>query len=68
MTMKAIVNGDEREIPEACTLADLLRGFGISLEGTAVAVNESVVAKGSYESVDLHANDRIEIIKAVAGG
>jgi sulfur carrier protein len=66
--VKAIVNGESREIPDGSTLGDLLRSYGISPDGTAVAVNESVVGRGGYDRVGLQENDRIEIIKAVAGG
>ncbi|GAB3913035.1 hypothetical protein GCM10011575_21420 [Microlunatus endophyticus] len=36
--------------------------------GIAVAVNGIVVPRGQWPRTDLHAGDRIEIVKAVQGG
>ena len=67
--MKLIVNGNERELAEGLTLAEILRQFGLAAQfGVAVAVNESVVPRGrlqEYRPVD---GDAIEIINAVGGG
>jgi sulfur carrier protein len=67
--IKLIVNGDERNVSEGLTLAQILHEFGLSPSyGIAVAVNDAVVPRGrlqDYRPVD---GDAIEIINAVAGG
>ncbi|HEY5257551.1 MAG TPA: sulfur carrier protein ThiS [Candidatus Baltobacteraceae bacterium] len=66
--MKAIVNGDERELRDGATIAQLLRELGAPEIGIAVARNERVVARGRHASERIADGDRIEIIRAVAGG
>ncbi len=66
--MKIIVNGRERDVRDGLTVAELLAGFGTGPSGVAVACNDEVVRRSSYDSHRVHSGDRIEIIKAVAGG
>jgi sulfur carrier protein len=67
--MKLIVNGDEHNVGEGLTLAQILETLGLQPNyGIAVAVNDAVVPRGrlqDYRPVD---GDAIEIINAVAGG
>ncbi|MHB8146206.1 MAG: sulfur carrier protein ThiS [Vulcanimicrobiaceae bacterium] len=66
--MKVVVNGDPRELPDGLTLASLLALLGTPSAGIAVAHNERVVRRSEYEEQAVADGDRIEIIKAVAGG
>jgi sulfur carrier protein len=66
--MRLTINGESREIESCATLAALLDHFGIALDGVAVAVNDAVVPRGSFGMHPLADGDRVEIIKAVAGG
>jgi len=66
--MHIIVNGQEIDCPSDCTLAALLAQLQIPTAGTAVACNDAVVRKASYGETRLEPGDRIEIIRAVAGG
>jgi len=66
--MEIIVNGQPTTCPDTCSMQQLLDQLGIPLPGTAVARNETVVRKAAYATTPLAAGDRIEIIRAVAGG
>lgn len=66
--MKATINGEPRDLPAGATLASLLDELGTPSAGIAVAKNDCVVRRGDYASHLLADDDRIEIIKAVAGG
>jgi sulfur carrier protein len=67
--MKATVNGEPRELPdEPTTVGRLLELLGAPRSGIAVACNERVVKRGEYDRLCIAEGDRIEIIKAVAGG
>jgi thiamine biosynthesis protein ThiS len=66
--MKAMVNGDLREVAEGVTLGELLAELGIPRVGVAVAVNETVVRGASVDEHRLRDGDAVEIIRAVAGG
>lgn len=66
--MKIIINGNESDIDKGYTVAQLIEKLQIPLAGTAVACNDRVVRKAMYEQTVLQAGDRVEIIRAVAGG
>jgi thiamine biosynthesis protein ThiS len=66
--VRTTVNGEEREVHAGATLASLLEELGTPENGIAVAKNECVVRRADYALHELTDGDRIEIIKAVAGG
>lgn len=66
--MKATINGEARELPEALTVGALLELLGAPRAGIAVARNDRVVRRVEYDTHAIQDGDRIEIIKAVAGG
>jgi sulfur carrier protein len=66
--VKAIVNGESRDLPDGITVGTLLEFLGTARRGIAVARNDRVVRRGEYDSDAIADGDRIEIIKAVAGG
>jgi sulfur carrier protein len=66
--MRVILNGEEQEIREDMTVAELLRELQIILQYGAVAVNRRVVRKRDHEATHLNAGDRIEIVRPVGGG
>jgi sulfur carrier protein len=66
--MRVILNGEEQEIRDAITVAELLHELQITLQYGAVAVNRRVVRKKDHEATRLIAGDRIEIVRPVGGG
>jgi thiamine biosynthesis protein ThiS len=66
--MQVILNGEEQEIRDDITVADLLHELRITLQYGAVAVNRRVVRKKDHEATHLKAGDRIEIVRPVGGG
>jgi sulfur carrier protein len=66
--MKATVNGEVRDVPDGSTVGRLLELLGIEGTGVAVAQNENVVRRSQFDSKPIAEGDRIEIIRAVAGG
>jgi sulfur carrier protein len=66
--MKIVVNGEGRELRDGTTVAELLDALGTARTGVAVACNDKVVRRSAYEQHRINQGDRVEIIKAVAGG
>ncbi|MGH8064229.1 MAG: sulfur carrier protein ThiS [Candidatus Entotheonellia bacterium] len=66
--MQVILNGEEQEIRDDITVADLLHDLQITLQYGAVAVNRRVVRKKDHQATHLRAGDRIEIVRPVGGG
>ncbi|MGR4064051.1 MAG: sulfur carrier protein ThiS [Vulcanimicrobiaceae bacterium] len=66
--MKALVNGQIRELPDGTTVASLLAQIGGPDAGIAVARNDVVVRRSEFGERTIEEGDRVEIIRAVAGG
>jgi sulfur carrier protein len=62
-----LVNGKAHPLPEPRTLAALLR-FLSPAAPFAVARNEEVVPRETYEECPILAGDKIEIVHPTAGG
>lgn len=66
--MKASINGEQFDLPEGLTVAQLLAHVQAPERGIAVAKNDKVVRRSTFEHERVNDGDRIEIIRAVAGG
>ncbi len=66
--MTATINGESRELPESLTVGGLLELLGAPRAGIAVARNDRVVRRVEYDTHAIVDGDRIEIIRAAAGG
>ncbi|MGZ3507030.1 MAG: sulfur carrier protein ThiS [Vulcanimicrobiaceae bacterium] len=64
----ATVNGEKRELASGTTVAQLLEALEAPGTGIAVAKNDRVVRRSTFSTELVAHGDRIEIIKAVAGG
>ena len=62
------VNGEQRAVPEPCTVTELLRRLDLDGRRVAVAVNRDVLPRSFFPSHALAPGDRIEILEAVGGG
>lgn len=67
--MKVEINRREVELDAASmTLSQLLEHEGISEKGHAVAVDNNVVPRGSWDSFIVADGMKITVIRAVCGG
>ena len=67
--MTVFVNEVPREVPKDYDLNALLRHLGVTdADGFAVAVNEDVVRRESWEDWNLGESDRVLLVKATPGG
>ena len=67
--MRMTVNGEERDC-EAANLAELCTAEGVEpgRRGIAVALNGRVVPREDWDRTALAPQDRVEIVRAFAGG
>lgn len=65
--MKISLNGTNRTVG-AATLRQLLEELDAPAVGIAIAQNDEVVRREELDDARINEGDRIEIIKAVAGG
>jgi thiamine biosynthesis protein ThiS len=63
------VNGAERRIPQGSTLADLLASLELDARTVVVERNGTILRdRSSFASLDLVADDSLEIVHFVGGG
>ncbi|GLW12102.1 thiamine biosynthesis protein ThiS [Microtetraspora sp. NBRC 13810] len=66
--MNVIINGTPYDLPDGTTVAQAVARLTTATTGVAVAVNEEVVTRGSWDSTRLTERDRVEVLTAVQGG
>ena len=66
--MVVVANGDEVEVAEGATVADLLDQLGLGKRVVVVERNGEPVARADRATTRLAAGDRLELVRAVAGG
>lgn len=66
--MQIIVNGEQRDVLEGLTAAQLVEDMAITGKRIAMEVNLEIVPRSSYDEHILKNGDRIEIVHAVGGG
>jgi thiamine biosynthesis protein ThiS len=63
------VNGEERRIPDGWSLADLLASLELDARTVVVERNGTILRdRSSFASVELVADDSVEIVHFVGGG
>ena len=66
--MKVTANGDPVELPDGATVEDLLAALGLGSKWVIVERNREPVARADMGVTVLGEGDRIELVRAVAGG
>ncbi len=66
--MKVIANGDAVELPEGSTVDDLLSALGLGGRWVLVERNGEPVERRHLSTTTLAEGDRLELVRAVAGG
>ncbi len=63
-----IANGRGFDVPAAVTVADFIRSRGLEPRFVIVEHNGEALERSRYEEVVLAEGDRVELVRAVAGG
>jgi thiamine biosynthesis protein ThiS len=66
--MKVFVNGDEKDLGGATSLAELITLLDLPAARIAIELNREVVRRSEWGSTMLKDDDRIEIVHFVGGG
>ncbi len=66
--MRVIANGDPVDLDEGATVDDLLVHLGLGGKWVVVERNREPVARAELTTTFLVEGDRIELVRAVAGG
>ena len=68
MTVSVVANGKPRDVAEGITITGLLDEIGWKPEWVVVEYNGEPLERARYPSIRLKAGDKLEIVRAVAGG
>ncbi|MGH9165551.1 MAG: sulfur carrier protein ThiS [Acidimicrobiales bacterium] len=66
--MRVTANGDAVELPAGSSVVDLLEVLGLGARWVLVERNGVAVARADLASTALAEGDRLELVRAVAGG
>jgi sulfur carrier protein len=66
--MRVIANGRSYEVDGPVTIAGFIRSRGLDPRFVVVEWNGEALARERYEEARLGEGDRIELVRAVAGG
>jgi sulfur carrier protein len=66
--MQVVVNGDPLEVAEGATVLDLLEQLGLGPKWVVVERNGEPLERRRNAETSLADGDRLEIVRAVAGG
>lgn len=63
-----LVNENQVEIEESANLNQLMQTVNSNIDGVAIAINNQIIPKDSWDKQILNQNDNVLIIKATQGG
>lgn len=66
--MRLLLNGEERDVGEVRTIADLVAALGLDARKVAVERNLEIAPRSTYADTALSDGDRIEIVTFIGGG
>jgi sulfur carrier protein len=66
--VNVVVNGDDVEVPAGASVTDLLSQLGLDRRWVVVERNREPVARTAMDATRLADGDRLELVRAVAGG
>jgi sulfur carrier protein len=66
--LRVIANGQEVDLPDQAGLIDLFDHLGVGAKWVVAEVNGEAVPRREMAGVRLADGDRIELVRAVAGG
>jgi thiamine biosynthesis protein ThiS len=66
--MRLQINGDDKEVSDSLTLAELVNQLGMKADRVAVELNREIVPRPRWADTALHDGDKLEIVHFVGGG
>ena len=66
--MIVTINGETDDLPDGSSVDILVARLDRGRKGIAVAINDSVVPRSLWSSVELVDGDRVEVLTAAQGG
>ena len=68
MSVKILINGEEKDLPGSISVSDLLDRFELPSQRVAIELNKNVIRKRDWSETPVNDGDRIEVVHFVGGG
>ncbi|HET6964501.1 MAG TPA: sulfur carrier protein ThiS [Acidimicrobiales bacterium] len=66
--MRVVANGEGVDLPDGAGLLDLFEVLGVGAKWVVAEVNGEAIPRPTMADVRLNDGDRVELVRAVAGG
>ena len=66
--MRVTANGEAFELDEGVTVSAFIRSRGLGPRYVVVELNGEPLERARYDATELRGGDRLELVRAVAGG
>jgi sulfur carrier protein len=66
--MRIQLNGENREVANAGTLAALVESLGMKADRVAVELNGDIIQRGKWPETPVREGDKLEVVHFVGGG
>lgn len=66
--MRLTVNGRDQDVDDSTTLRGLIEQLGLRVGSVVVEHNGTALLRSELDGVQLEDGDRLELVRAVAGG
>lgn len=66
--MQIIINGETKEVPQDCSLTELVQLLELKPERLAIELNSEIARRQNWPTIKLSAGDSLEIVHFVGGG
>ncbi len=67
-TIRIVVNGETRQVPQGETIAGLVRHLALDPERLAIELDRKIIKRMQWASTPLAAGAEVEIVQFVGGG
>lgn len=68
LTIRVLVNGEEKRIPQGQTIADLIRLMELDPERVAVELDRRIIKRAHWSGTNVCDGSQMEIVQFVGGG
>jgi len=68
LAMDITINGESRQIPDTCSVSQLIEHLNLTGKRLAMEINQEIVPRSTFESHIICPGDKIEIVGAIGGG
>jgi len=68
MSVRVLINGEEKGLPGPISVSDLLDRFELPSQRVAIELNKIVIRKSNWAETLVNDGDRIEVVHFVGGG